>query len=70
MDDQQVIKSNAIKRWVHNLNESGLRQALYQLLMYPETREFIEKQVHEWKSMYSFTEQKENHVLRLRRCIT
>lgn len=43
-----------IRSYLHNLNYEGLIQVAGQLLMYPESREFIIKAINEWSDFYVF----------------
>ena len=43
-----------IDRYITNLDEIGVRQALRQLLIFPGSREFIMNSIVEMKKFYTF----------------
>lgn len=52
--EAQKITGDEVKTYVNNLNEHGLIQVVGQLLMYPETREYIIKCAKETHKAFSF----------------
>jgi hypothetical protein len=43
-----------VRHYLHNLNMEGLMQVAGQLIMYPDSREFILKAIAEWSEFYRF----------------
>jgi hypothetical protein len=44
----------AIRSYINNLSENGLRQVAQQLIQFPESRDFIERCIDEWEKFYCF----------------
>lgn len=49
-----MIKPHQYSSFVRNLSEQGAKQALYQLLAFPETRKFITECALDWDNAYNF----------------
>ena len=51
---EEPIDLDDIKDYVDNLDEEGARQALMQLLAYPESQKHLTKCIKEFKEFYKY----------------
>lgn len=54
MKDDMQEKSDKVNRYLENLEKNALVQLSSQLLLYPETKEYIEKSIDEFYKAYLY----------------